>query len=214
MPVVNDFRVSPPQIHPEFGYFCPTPLTRRLVRVGLLAALGGLMLGAVGVVALTHSPPPTTVAQGTSESIKNDSDPTVRTAAAETPAPAGTATPCAQQAWPFVDRPCMRGSAGWQGGRAVPAPPPRPATAAAPVQTMTPAATVTPVPTLASVEPLQKAERGDITPPDVLDTPPKREKTAQSRKRSRHQARSRPRPELDSYARASRGQGQWNGWFW
>jgi len=40
--------------HPEFGYFCPTPLLRRELRVACSAGLFGVVLGTIGVIALNR----------------------------------------------------------------------------------------------------------------------------------------------------------------
>ena len=41
-------------VHPEFGYFCPTPRFRR----GLRVALACMVLGGIGVALLRASAPP------------------------------------------------------------------------------------------------------------------------------------------------------------
>lgn len=66
---------SPPPYHPEFGYLSPSPHSRRSMRVGLIAGACGILLGAVGVSALTSGPgpngsksePPSTVGRSTAD---------------------------------------------------------------------------------------------------------------------------------------------------
>ena len=39
-------------VHPEFGFFCPTPRLRRELRIAFVSVLFGAFGGALGVVAL------------------------------------------------------------------------------------------------------------------------------------------------------------------
>jgi len=211
MPIVSDFRVSPPQIHPEFGYFCPAPQTRRLVRVSFVAALVGLALGAVTVAALTRGPEAPVIAA--SSTVEKAQAETVGLALASADAgeaagaSAAATVSCAEQTWPFLDRPCLRGSSGWQNVR------------------------VLPIPTAGRAPVVEPSEIVDANPPE-LPTPAastlKREKTAQGR----HHRRSRAHRERDHESRrayAARSSGRydyesswyarprrdaWNGWGW
>jgi hypothetical protein len=47
------FEATPaPTFHPEFGYFCPSPVARRGFRVALISAVVGMLIGAVIVLSL------------------------------------------------------------------------------------------------------------------------------------------------------------------
>jgi hypothetical protein len=52
--------MSSAYLHPEFGYFCPSPALRRTVRIALVSAVIGVIAGAGGVAALIsgHAPSP------------------------------------------------------------------------------------------------------------------------------------------------------------
>jgi hypothetical protein len=52
--------MSSAYLHPEFGYFCPSPGLRRTVRIALVSAVIGVIAGAGGVAALIseHAPTP------------------------------------------------------------------------------------------------------------------------------------------------------------
>jgi hypothetical protein len=52
--------MSSAYLHPEFGYFCPSPGLRRTVRIALVSAVVGVIAGAGGVAALIseHAPTP------------------------------------------------------------------------------------------------------------------------------------------------------------
>ena len=68
---------SAPQYHPEFGYLSPTPQARRNWRVGVIAGVCGIMLGAVGVMTLGSASGP-----GKSGPAKVEANGTVGRAAA------------------------------------------------------------------------------------------------------------------------------------
>jgi hypothetical protein len=87
--------MSSAYLHPEFGYFCPSPGLRRTVRIALVSAVVGVIAGAGGVAALIseHAPTPNRVviaagieASGTAKEpdlpsssiIKADASPTPR----------------------------------------------------------------------------------------------------------------------------------------
>jgi hypothetical protein len=52
--------MSSAYLHPEFGYFCPSPGLRRTVRIALVSAVIGVIAGAGGVAVLIseHTPTP------------------------------------------------------------------------------------------------------------------------------------------------------------
>jgi hypothetical protein len=65
---------SSPEFHPEFGYFCPTPQFRRIIRVACRATGFGVALGALAVLALMprHDPDqPRTTAATTAAPIED-----------------------------------------------------------------------------------------------------------------------------------------------
>jgi hypothetical protein len=58
-------------VHPEFGYFCPTPRLRRELRIAFASILVGAISGAAGVIALSaghrNADPPTVASVVTSQ---------------------------------------------------------------------------------------------------------------------------------------------------
>jgi hypothetical protein len=94
-------------IHPEFGYLCPTPSARRVLRVALIAAASGLAFGAIGAFLLL--PPQTMEIRGVAETVGNSSGNEVRTAVAEQapPAAAVASPPCSEQTWPYLGGKCL-----------------------------------------------------------------------------------------------------------
>jgi hypothetical protein len=47
-----------PEFHPEFGYLWPASHTRRIMRIGLFAAVFGAMIGGITAIAMTHRSDP------------------------------------------------------------------------------------------------------------------------------------------------------------
>jgi hypothetical protein len=160
MALVQDYRVSPPQIHPEFGYFCPTLPARRMMRVALIAAVCGLAFGAVGVLALSSPSGKAPDASASAAAADNGSTNVASTVGLS----AAPAVSCAEQTWPFLDRPCLRGTMGWRDVRMLPA------TGAASSVSEPPAAEV--------VQVKQPEEPAAVAPTNKRDK-------AQQRKRSR-----------------------------
>jgi hypothetical protein len=58
MPSTHDFNPTPHELHPEFGYLCPSRQVRKTVRVAFAAAVFGITVGAAGAFVLTprHDP--------------------------------------------------------------------------------------------------------------------------------------------------------------
>jgi hypothetical protein len=161
-----------PKFHPEMGYLCPSPQSRRLLRVGLIAGACGLALGAA-IAATALSPvqrPGAARAEAATTVGQTAAD---RTAAV---APAAQRA-CSEQTWPYIDRTCLNDAS--------PKPPPArvlaPASTAAPVEGVR-IATQSATPASAEVKPADEPQ-----PPAA--SPPAREKTAQVRKKKRSRSR-------------------------
>src|SRR4051794_40681793 len=91
-----------PTFHPEMGYLCPSPHSRRVLRVGLISGACGLAFGAIAATALMSTPSPSatraqsaaTVGQATASGHADDA------AAAVAPGVASAAQrPCSEQTW-------------------------------------------------------------------------------------------------------------------
>jgi len=114
MPSAPDSQ-GPAHFHPEFGYLCPTPPTRRLIRVASIAVLCGLALGAVGVFSLQARPPANVIAAPTATEdagpvtvgtrIPEDAAKAIKSTSS--PTPPASDKPCSKQTWPFLDRKCL-----------------------------------------------------------------------------------------------------------
>jgi len=173
------------------GYLCPSPHSRRVLRVGLISGACGLAFGAIAATALMSTPSPSatraqsaaTVGQATASGHADDA------AAAVAPGVASAAQrPCSEQTWPYIDRTCINDAA------------PKPA----PVRVLAPAA-----PTEGARGATQGATQeaalagGDLKPADDLQppavSPPAREKTAQVRKKKRSHTRSRDDDSRSAY---------------
>jgi hypothetical protein len=93
--------LPPARFHPEMGYFAPSPPTRRLMRVGLIAGVGGIALGAIAAFALVPgSRPgplrvdaPATVGQAAAAATRGETTATVAPATTAKPAPVRVLAP-------------------------------------------------------------------------------------------------------------------------
>jgi hypothetical protein len=114
---------SPDQFHPEFGYVCPTPRFRRMFGVGFVACAVGMLVGAVGIIALAQRPEmarirgevATTVGLSESRAAAPAPAPVSapawpRAAVINVPAPAAGDGACAVQNWPYRDDTCLLGT--------------------------------------------------------------------------------------------------------
>lgn len=138
-PPVNEppLAVPPsPQVHPEFGYFCPAPPLRRAIRVALISLVCGATVGAAGVwtgmsVIRSNAAGPAPVAQRSpswaggaqaASSSSPSSSSSSSWAGGETvgrgavlstfavPSDQEEDTACQQQSWPYRDSKCRSGS--------------------------------------------------------------------------------------------------------
>jgi len=71
--------MSSAYLHPEFGYFCPSPGLRRTVRIALVSTIIGVIAGASGVAALiaAHDPAPDTLASVRTDPRNTGNEPDV-----------------------------------------------------------------------------------------------------------------------------------------
>src|SRR5436190_20818868 len=100
---------SPYQFHSEFGYMCPTPRFRRILRVSFVAGLAGALAGAVGVIALAQRADVGRMRTDFASTVSSTVGMAVTNAAtANVPTP-GIAS-CTAQSWPFVDKTCLLGT--------------------------------------------------------------------------------------------------------
>jgi hypothetical protein len=109
-----------PEIHPEFGYFCPSPDFRRRARLVLLTAGIGAIFGAAGVLALApradpaHGPEAALAAAALAapapepSSLGSESAPPT-TGTVATPTATASAKSCKEQTWPYLDDKCLSG---------------------------------------------------------------------------------------------------------
>ena len=117
---------SSPALHPEFGYLWPTPQFRRIMRVALWASVLGATFGAVGVFAFgsRQEPEKATVEKARVEPVLainqidvaaaeparaplSTIDTTSSIVGTTSPPQAEAAKPCAEQAWPYLDKKCF-----------------------------------------------------------------------------------------------------------
>jgi hypothetical protein len=111
------------ELHPEFGYFSPSPALRRHVRLGLIGAAIGAAFAA-GALIVTTSRPAADMEIGlvsSADAAVPDEAVTQSTAAARAP------LPCEQQTWPYIESKCMSRSGAQRTVRVLPpdAPPQR-----------------------------------------------------------------------------------------
>jgi hypothetical protein len=131
---------TPPEFHPEFGYFWPAAQGRRLMRVGLMSTAFGVLFGAIAVLAMSPRPDPDLAHAATALSAVSVDEPTTvgtvpspapvaRASANAAPsAPVGTLMPpvttvlakepaataaksCKEQTWPYLEGTCLNTSA-------------------------------------------------------------------------------------------------------
>jgi hypothetical protein len=112
---------SSPALHPEFGYLWPTPQFRRIMRVALWASVLGATFGAVGVFAFSSRQEPEkarvesalainqidVAAAESARASLSTVDPTSSAVGTTSPPQAEGAKPCAEQAWPSLDKKCF-----------------------------------------------------------------------------------------------------------
>jgi hypothetical protein len=225
MPSPQVFPPEPPEFHPEFGYFWPAAQTRRLVSVGLLSTVFGLLFGAIAVVAMTpRADPgpgpaetalcaasvdePVTVGVATSASVTSATavDPAIApiSAAAPTQSTATATKSCREQIWPYLDGNCLNNTARKR-------PPARVLKPEAPAQSAP--AQVVPVPTPEITAAARAAESSKASR--------KREKMARMRQRERDRGiaereRGRYADPRSAYASpyVSRSEMPRRGWDW
>jgi hypothetical protein len=131
MPSPRVFHPAAPEYHPEFGYFCPSPQLRRVLRVGVISAAVGAGAGALALLIV--------MPRGNSEAAHTENAPAAVAAAGqpaaapELPAPASSppatvtrpasssvglaqptakvdARPCTEQTWPYMASHCLAGA--------------------------------------------------------------------------------------------------------
>ena len=101
---------SPNQFHSEFGYMCPTPRFRRILRVSFVAGLAGALAGAVGVIALAQRADVGRMRTDIASTVSSTVGMAVTNAAiANLPSTPAIAS-CTAQNWPFVDKQCLLGT--------------------------------------------------------------------------------------------------------
>ncbi len=95
------------ELHPELGYFWPSPTLRRSARLGAIGAGVGAAVAAFALVALTLAPGTDGEINlvGTADAAVQTEQPVSSIAATITP------TPCEQQTWPYIESKCMAGAA-------------------------------------------------------------------------------------------------------
>jgi hypothetical protein len=181
-----------PSFHPEMGYFSPSLPTRRLMRVGLITGVCGIVLGAIAAMALVPGQRLEAARVGVAATV-GEAAARIGTDTAGAVAPGASAAarkPCSEQASPSSDRNCGGDTSGKAPGVRVLAPSPvSPGEGArAALQGAVPAA-------------------GDLTPTDEPQppaaTPPAHEKTAHVRKKKR--SRSRQDDPRSAYAAPNGG---------
>jgi hypothetical protein len=105
---------SPNQFHSEFGYMCPTPRFRRVVRVTFVAGVAGAIAGAVGVIALAQRADVermrTEIASTVSSTVSSTVGMAVTNASPAIAPPAPRTALCSAQSWPFIDKTCLLGT--------------------------------------------------------------------------------------------------------
>jgi hypothetical protein len=105
--------------HPEFGYLCPSPRMRKTLRMSAIAALMGLAVGAVTMLALDHrrsadqepgAPTLATAITATTEPTDarpTPASPTPNTAVADGSSASRLAASCSDLAGSFLDAKCQ-----------------------------------------------------------------------------------------------------------
>ena len=115
MPSTHVVHPAATEFHPEFGYLCPGPQLRRMVRVALISTALGATVGAAGVLALMPRGEPSLMRAETAlAAVAADESvaaPAVTAGGEEIvqPPSAVGAKPCTAQTWPYLDSNCLSG---------------------------------------------------------------------------------------------------------
>jgi hypothetical protein len=117
MPAPRVTHPAAPEFHPEFGYLCPTPQFRRVLRVAAISAGVGACAAALAFFAFTPR------AESDIAPLQNALTATEAPEASMASAPAAwgvglaqpawgiASKPCMQQAWPYIAKNCLSGAA-------------------------------------------------------------------------------------------------------
>jgi hypothetical protein len=127
MPAPHEFNPPPRELHPEFGYLCPTIGMRRTARVALASMAVGMVLGAAGVLALSPraerdgqildptfafapSEPAGPLAVGKQPTLTPAGTTGQAMVGSEKPSSPAANKPCTEQTWPYLDAKCLKGN--------------------------------------------------------------------------------------------------------
>jgi hypothetical protein len=111
------------ELHPEFGYFSPSPALRNHARLGLIGAAIGAAFAAAALIVMTSRPAAELEIGLVSSADAAVPDEAVTHSASAVRAP----LPCEQQTWPYIESKCMSRSGTQRTVRVLPpdAPPQR-----------------------------------------------------------------------------------------
>ncbi len=196
MPSPRVFHPGAPEYHPEFGYFCPGPQLRRVLRVAVISATVGAGAGALVLLTImprgnseaarTQNVPAAVAAAGQPSALQSPASvssppatvarPASNSAGLAPPTASMDAKPCTEQTWPYMASHCLAGADRKPQEMRVLRP-------EEPVQSAP-----------AKVMPAKPSETIAATPETEAKAPPKKKVRAAHRRRNK---RTRPPTELD-----------------